>query len=73
MGSFRGTILMLRSKKTKHQHSAKHKNAGERVFEGIREAIWLGRVTSRGLQHGCFPADLQAKHLSRHPILRIAS
>ncbi|RVW67846.1 hypothetical protein CK203_060991 [Vitis vinifera] len=22
----------------------------------------------RGLQHGCCPADLQAKHLSRHPI-----
>ncbi|RVW66401.1 hypothetical protein CK203_065267 [Vitis vinifera] len=53
--------------KNKHQHSAKHKNAGERVFEGIREAIWLGRVTSRGLQHGCFPADLQAKHLPGTP------
>ncbi|KAL6321270.1 hypothetical protein AAG906_016304 [Vitis piasezkii] len=23
-----------------HQHSAKHKNAGERVLEGVREAVW---------------------------------
>ncbi|RVX03716.1 hypothetical protein CK203_023099 [Vitis vinifera] len=31
---------MLRSTKTEHQHSAKHKNAGERVVEGIHEAIF---------------------------------
>ncbi|RVW66497.1 hypothetical protein CK203_065517 [Vitis vinifera] len=58
---------MLRSAKIEHQHSAKHKNAGERVFEGIRESVWSGCVTSRSLQDRCCPTDLHVKHLSRHP------
>ncbi|KAL6340349.1 hypothetical protein AAG906_005801 [Vitis piasezkii] len=47
--SFRGTILVLRSTQAEHQH--------------FREAVWPSRTSSRGLQHGCCPTDLQAKHL----------
>ncbi|RVW34642.1 hypothetical protein CK203_117709 [Vitis vinifera] len=40
---------------------------------GVREAIWSSRASDRGLQHGCCPADLQTKHLSKYPIFRITS
>ncbi|RVX18019.1 hypothetical protein CK203_004149 [Vitis vinifera] len=66
--SFRGTILVLRTTQAEHQHSAKHKNARQRILKGVREAIWSSRTSGRGLQHGCCPTDLQAKHLSRHSI-----
>ncbi|RVX03893.1 hypothetical protein CK203_021790 [Vitis vinifera] len=41
--------------------------------ESLREfeAVWPSRTSSRGLQYGCCPTDLQAKHLSRHSIFRI--
>ncbi|RVX02379.1 hypothetical protein CK203_028411 [Vitis vinifera] len=44
--------------------------------ESLREfvkRIWSSRTSGRGLQHGCCPTDLQAKHLSRHSIFRITS
>nr|CAN68549.1 hypothetical protein VITISV_037963 [Vitis vinifera] len=49
-------------------HPVEHKNARQRILEGICETVWPSRTSGRGLQHGCYPTDLQAKHLSRHSI-----
>ena len=55
----------------KHQHLTEHQNAREYHFERIREAVWVGYLVSRAVQHGCRPPNFQTEHIPRDPLLRV--
>ena len=62
---------MFCSPKAEYKHLIEHLDVGQWIAKGLHEVIQTSGVADGILQHGCYPADLQMDHQSKHSILQV--